>query len=160
MIENYDEKRLYHCISETMPEIGSKGYFFDTKQELIEMEEKHIIKSIKDICTETSFLFEEDDGGAYRFFYLLEPPAYRKFETVEEVKAVFGKAIELRNDDGELVESYLITGVYQKFITYSYVRSDLTKKVIQIKAGDVCFHADELLDTGWTIDGHPAGVKL
>ena len=156
MIENYDEKYLYHGMSKEMPEIGSYGYFFDRKSG--EYNRGFLININPDGVN--PFLRNSE---WYSFFYLLEPPAepaYRPFETIEEVKVVFGKAIELRKESGEVVESYLITGAYQGTQVYYVVGAYQTKKVLQIKAGDVCFFAEELLDTEWTIDGQPAGVKI
>lgn len=78
-IENYDSARLYHGMSETMPETGSRGLFFDRSTDA------PIMGTLTMPSSSDIYIFERHNGGRYIFFYLLEPPASCK--TVEELQA-------------------------------------------------------------------------
>lgn len=151
MIEDYDEKRLFHCVSEEMPKHGSIGYFFD------KLSVTPLKGTLKGIRKTSQYVFESDSGESWTFFYLLEAPGlYRKFETVEEVEEVFGSVIKKTVDTGEMF------GITIKKSTISIVINGAAlndHNVLFISAGSQLIRAEKLYNE-WTMDGHRAGAKV
>lgn len=139
-LDNYDETKLFHPMSKTLPVLGSKGYFFNSRTEAKKEIHLETLTGVEPIFQRYS-----TEWDWYNYFYLISTPEeeaklYRPFQTREEARSYLGCVI------ADSKRTYIITGLF--------MHDDL----LMVTAGKMVCSSRHLLEEGWQLDGRPFGV--
>ena len=142
-LDNYDETKLFHPMSKTLPVLGSKGYFFNSRTEAKKEKAPLHLETLTGV--EPIFQRYSTEWDWYNYFYLISTPEeeaklYRPFQTREEARSYLGCVI------ADSKRTYIITGLF--------MHDDL----LMVTAGKMVCSSRHLLEEGWQLDGRPFGV--
>jgi hypothetical protein len=161
----FDKSKVYSALDADEVKVGSKGYFGDSISGLKNNMEDGKILTVGKIWEENNISrFQTEKGLDYIFFYLVEKPKYRPYESTDEMVEDFKERARKYNasflkcpmfhpsvwiKEKNSGDKYLITG---------FIKDDTNIYCVLV---GTCFISLDILFKSYTyLDGSPCGKKI
>lgn len=159
----FDKNKLYSCFNCDEVKIGSRGFFANTKKELLEkLENESDVSILTGIETsgfsDDLFCFIDDNENIYNYFYLLEEvKEYRPYASTNEMIRDYWGGM---NENIPLPNNRLPTiWVKQKGTNNCHLIMDFMENRF-IRLNNASYELKALFNSFTYLDDSPCGIKI